>query len=253
MTHTLKEKIERARAYSQKIAPKQKSSKISDCYRRTRKQSLHFQNLFSTACSFFPKKSRVIPLSVGRETSVEAGGYAPCGTKGQLVLGVENLLGFALSIIEDGDLQISKPKEEWTDEDRKKKSLNSKAKSFMCCALSKQEFNRISTCKIAKDIWGKLKLTYERKNNVKETRIDILVTKYKEVEIEEMIVETIEIESIKETKISSPPTTIIQEVLKKIHADRGVEVDDETHFDDMADANVQRQEPFIEGEQQEAP
>ncbi|MQL91436.1 hypothetical protein Taro_024046 [Colocasia esculenta] len=38
------------------------------------------------------------------------------------------------SIIEDGDLQIFKPKEEWTTEEKNKISLNSKAKSFMWCA-----------------------------------------------------------------------------------------------------------------------
>ncbi|MQL96266.1 hypothetical protein Taro_028940 [Colocasia esculenta] len=80
------------------------------------------------------------------------------------------------SIIEDGDLLISKPKEEWTDEDIKKISLNNKAKSFMCCALTRQEFNRISACKSVKEMWDKLKLTYEGKDKVKETRIDILVT-----------------------------------------------------------------------------
>ncbi|MQL95840.1 hypothetical protein Taro_028510 [Colocasia esculenta] len=65
------------------------------------------------------------------------------------------------SIIEDGDLKITKPKKEWTDEERKNTSLNSKAKSILCCSSSKTEFNRISACKMAKEMWDKLKLTYE--------------------------------------------------------------------------------------------
>ncbi|MQL84774.1 hypothetical protein Taro_017295 [Colocasia esculenta] len=89
------------------------------------------------------------------------------------------------SIIEDGDLQISKPKEEWTAEDKNNLSLNSKTKSFMCCALTKQEFNRISACKTAKDMWKTLRLTYEGTDKVKETRIDILVTKYEKFQMEQ--------------------------------------------------------------------
>ncbi|MQM16969.1 hypothetical protein Taro_049929 [Colocasia esculenta] len=55
-------------------------------------------------------------------------------------------------------------------------SQNSKAKNLICCALTRSEFNRISACKFAKEIWDKLKLTYEGTEKVKETRIDILVT-----------------------------------------------------------------------------
>ncbi|MQL88684.1 hypothetical protein Taro_021254 [Colocasia esculenta] len=86
-------------------------------------------------------------------------------------------------IIEDGDLQTSKPKEEWTDEDKKKISLNIKSKSFMSCALSRQEFNIIYACKSAKEMWDKLKFTYEGTDKVKETRIDILVTQYEKFQM----------------------------------------------------------------------
>ncbi|MQM15600.1 hypothetical protein Taro_048546 [Colocasia esculenta] len=89
------------------------------------------------------------------------------------------------SIIEDGDLQTSKPKEEWIAEDKNKISLNSKAKSFMCCSLTKHEFNRVSTCKTTKEMWDKLKLTYEGTDKVKETKIDILVTKYEKFKMEQ--------------------------------------------------------------------
>ncbi|MQM02157.1 hypothetical protein Taro_034929 [Colocasia esculenta] len=82
------------------------------------------------------------------------------------------------SIIEEGDLVILNSRQNWTDDDRTKISLNCKAKSIMCCALSKKEFNRVSACKTAKDMWETLKLTYEGTDKVKETKIDILVTKY---------------------------------------------------------------------------
>ncbi|MQM08951.1 hypothetical protein Taro_041808 [Colocasia esculenta] len=70
-------------------------------------------------------------------------------------------------------------------EDNKKKiSLNCKAKSILCCALSKKEFNRISACKSAMEIWEKLRITYEGTEKVKETRIDILVTQYERFQMQ---------------------------------------------------------------------
>ncbi|MQM15820.1 hypothetical protein Taro_048772 [Colocasia esculenta] len=80
------------------------------------------------------------------------------------------------TIIEEGDLIVLKPREEWIDNDRKMLSHNSKAKNLICCALTRIEFNRISACKLAKEMWDKLKLTYEGTDKVKETRIDILGT-----------------------------------------------------------------------------
>ncbi|MQL73434.1 hypothetical protein Taro_005789 [Colocasia esculenta] len=52
------------------------------------------------------------------------------------------------------------------------------AKSILCCALCKKEFNIISACKSAMEMWEKLRITYEGTDKVKETRIDILVTQY---------------------------------------------------------------------------
>ncbi|MQL72681.1 hypothetical protein Taro_005016 [Colocasia esculenta] len=65
------------------------------------------------------------------------------------------------TIIEDGDQIVPNSKENWIDTDKKMMSQNSKAKSILCCSLSKKEFNRISACKSAKEMWDKLKLTYE--------------------------------------------------------------------------------------------
>ncbi|MQL68246.1 hypothetical protein Taro_000507 [Colocasia esculenta] len=89
------------------------------------------------------------------------------------------------SIVEEGDLLVTNEKAQWTDDDRKKISLNCKAKIILCCALSKKEFNKISACKTTKDMWETLKLTYEGTDKVKETRIDILVTKYEKFQMEQ--------------------------------------------------------------------
>ncbi|KAL5577478.1 hypothetical protein UlMin_019177 [Ulmus minor] len=41
-----------------------------------------------------------------------------------------------------------------------------------------EEFNRIRTCKTAKDIWHTLEVIYEGTNQVKESKINMLVHKY---------------------------------------------------------------------------
>ncbi|MQL68234.1 hypothetical protein Taro_000524 [Colocasia esculenta] len=88
------------------------------------------------------------------------------------------------SIIEEGDLLVNNERNKWTDEDKKKISLNSKAKSILCCALSKKEFNIISACKSTMEMWEKLRLTYKGTDKVKETRIDILVTQYERFQMQ---------------------------------------------------------------------
>ena len=53
-----------------------------------------------------------------------------------------------------------KPKlrSEWTDVDMKKVQLNFKAMNTLHCALNITEFNKISTCESANEIWEKLKV-----------------------------------------------------------------------------------------------
>ena len=44
-------------------------------------------------------------------------------------------------------------------------------------ALDGNKFNIISTCNSAKEIWDRLKITHEGTNQVKESKISILVHK----------------------------------------------------------------------------
>ena len=55
-----------------------------------------------------------------------------------------------------------KPRDEWTEVELKKVQMNFKVINTLHCSLNAMEFNRISTCKIAKEIWDKLKVTHER-------------------------------------------------------------------------------------------
>ena len=68
---------------------------------------------------------------------------------------------------------------EWTELEIKKVQVNYKAINTFHCALNPTEFNRISTCKTAKEIWDKLKVTHEGTSQVKESRLHFSPTNTK--------------------------------------------------------------------------
>ncbi len=72
------------------------------------------------------------------------------------------------------------PKEEaeWNEDDKKKIELNAKAINLLHCAISFEEYRKVSRCKTAKEIWEKLQVTHEGTKQVKETRIDMLRKEY---------------------------------------------------------------------------
>ncbi|GAV79818.1 UBN2 domain-containing protein, partial [Cephalotus follicularis] len=71
-----------------------------------------------------------------------------------------------------------KPENEFNDNDFKMLQLNSKAKHVLFCASCPNEFNRISSCDTAKEMWDLLEVTYEGTNQVKESKIGMLVHEY---------------------------------------------------------------------------
>jgi hypothetical protein len=73
----------------------------------------------------------------------------------------------------------------WTDDEKKRVLLNSKAQLFLQCALTMEESERIYECNTAKDIWDTLKIHHEGTSHVKETRIDIGVRKFEIFEMNE--------------------------------------------------------------------
>ena len=76
--------------------------------------------------------------------------------------------------------EAMKPKirSEWTELEIKKVQVNYKAINTLHCALNPMEFNRISTCKTAKEIWDKLKVTHEGTSQVKKSKIALLSNQY---------------------------------------------------------------------------
>ena len=79
------------------------------------------------------------------------------------------------NIIENGFQLPSKPMNEWSDLEKKYFSLNAKAMNALFCALDKNEFNRISTCEMAFDIWRTLEITHEGTSRVKDSKVNILL------------------------------------------------------------------------------
>nr|KYP35500.1 hypothetical protein KK1_043458 [Cajanus cajan] len=59
------------------------------------------------------------------------------------------------------------PKDQWSDDDRRKVQYNLKAKNIITSALGIDEYFRISNCKSAKEMWDTLEVTHEGTNDVK--------------------------------------------------------------------------------------
>ena len=60
----------------------------------------------------------------------------------------------------------------------KKFQLNVKAVFTLQCAMDRNEYNRICQCKSVKEIWRFLEITHEWTNQVKESKINLLVHSY---------------------------------------------------------------------------
>ena len=50
--------------------------------------------------------------------------------------------------------------------------------NILFCSLDRNEFNRVSICKSAFDIWRTLQVTHEGTNKVKQTKISMLTNKF---------------------------------------------------------------------------
>ena len=76
------------------------------------------------------------------------------------------------------NIVILKLKKYHDENDKRMAQLNSKTINVLYCALGVNEFNRISICSSTKEIWNRLEVTREGTNQVKESKIYMLVHKY---------------------------------------------------------------------------
>ncbi|GAV61608.1 hypothetical protein CFOL_v3_05135 [Cephalotus follicularis] len=70
---------------------------------------------------------------------------------------------------------ISKPRTSYNDEDCKRVAMNAKAKHIIICAINSNDFNRVSSYILAKEMCDRLEVTFEGANKVKEATISMVV------------------------------------------------------------------------------
>jgi len=90
---------------------------------------------------------------------------------------IENDPYILVRITEDGKT-ISKKPHEFDPDDYKKIEKNTRAKKLLYFGLGLDEYARISECESAKEIWNALRVAHEGTNQVKQSRIELLMRKY---------------------------------------------------------------------------
>ncbi|KAK2969918.1 hypothetical protein RJ640_000531 [Escallonia rubra] len=64
-------------------------------------------------------------------------------------------------------------------------SMDDKAKNIINCGLDINEYNRVSACETTREIWRLLEVTHEGTNQVKDTKINMLVQQYEAFKMKE--------------------------------------------------------------------
>nr|XP_033517172.1 uncharacterized protein LOC117281437 [Nicotiana tomentosiformis] len=71
----------------------------------------------------------------------------------------------------DPVVAIPKTRKVFNDADRKAIEKNFRAKKFLVCGIGPDEYNRISACQSAKEIWEALQIAHEGIMQVKQSKI----------------------------------------------------------------------------------
>ena len=75
-------------------------------------------------------------------------------------------------------LNYEKDRKEWNAADKIAIQNNAKSKKILICGIDPDEYDRISLCQDAKDIWETLQTLHEGTTQVKKSKIDNLNKKY---------------------------------------------------------------------------
>ena len=84
-------------------------------------------------------------------------------------------------VVDIGWTRLEVAKSEWD----RAANTNSKALNAIFCGVSLDEFHRISHITIAKKAWRILETTYERTKKVKDTKLQMLTTRFEELKMSE--------------------------------------------------------------------
>ncbi|XP_075640253.1 uncharacterized protein LOC142612000 [Castanea sativa] len=85
--------------------------------------------------------------------------------------------------IENGWVRLTTAKSEWDKAALGLENVNSKAINAIFCGFSIDEFYRISHVKTTKDAWTILETTYKGTKKVKDTKLQMLTTRFEEVKM----------------------------------------------------------------------
>ncbi|XP_069148276.1 uncharacterized protein [Solanum lycopersicum] len=87
----------------------------------------------------------------------------------------------------DGEktITVPKPRQKYDEADRKKIEKGFKAKTLLVCGIGPDEYNRVSACESAKEILDCLKTAHEGTEQVKESKIDMLTSRYENFKMQE--------------------------------------------------------------------
>ncbi|XP_075106996.1 uncharacterized protein LOC107760425 [Nicotiana tabacum] len=78
----------------------------------------------------------------------------------------------------DPVVNIPKTRKDFNDANRKAIEKNFRAKKILVCGIDPDEYNKISACQSAKEIWEALQIAHEGTTQVKQSKIDMLTTEY---------------------------------------------------------------------------
>ena len=87
--------------------------------------------------------------------------------------------------VENGYVKPTTTKFEWDKAALALANVNSKAINAIFCGVSLDEFHRILHVKTSKEAWMILKTTYKGTKKVKDTRLQMLTTKFEELKMED--------------------------------------------------------------------
>jgi len=90
---------------------------------------------------------------------------------------IENGPCIPMKTTEDGKTVLKKSNE-FDSDDFKKLEKNARAKKLLYFGLGSDKYTHISECESAKEIWNALPMAHEGTNQVKHSRIELLMRKY---------------------------------------------------------------------------
>ena len=84
--------------------------------------------------------------------------------------------------VKDGEVTrvIPKTRKKFNDSDRLLVQKNHKARKLLMCGLNINEYDLISSCELAKEIWDLLKITYEGTEEIRKSKLDLFSTQFED-------------------------------------------------------------------------